>query len=345
MMIHTPEAPTDISTVPVVTPPSHPAGTVIETRNLSKRYGTVSAVEQLNLVIQRGEVFGLLGPNGAGKTTTILMMLGLTEPTAGSVRVLGYDPTREPLKVKAHVGYLPDQVGFYDELTARQNLSYIARLNRISEQETAQRIEAALRRVRLSPEALQRPVGTFSHGMRRRLGLAELLVKRAEIVILDEPTLGLDPEAAREFLELIRDLKRDGITVLLSSHLLHQVQAICDRVGLFSAGRLVLEGTVPDLAQRVLGGAYHIHLQASGPDLTQRLERLTGALRVRQNEAGHYILEAATDLRDMVARSVLEAEARLLALRLEEPDLDEVYSHFFKAQTVPHAPEVHYATA
>jgi ABC-2 type transport system ATP-binding protein len=209
-----------------------PAGEiVIETHDLTKRYGSVMAVDRLNLTLRRGEVFGLLGPNGAGKTTTILMLLGLTEPTSGRVRVLGYDPTREPLKVKARVGYLPDQMGFYDELTAQQNLRYTARLNRVPGKEADRRIEAALQRVGLNPKALSRPVGTFSHGMRRRLGLAELLVKQAEVVVLDEPTLGLDPEAGREFLDLIRALKRDGITVLLSSHLLHQVQAICDRVG------------------------------------------------------------------------------------------------------------------
>jgi ABC-2 type transport system ATP-binding protein len=318
------------------------AETVIETRGLTKHYGSVAAVEGLNLTVRRGEVFGLLGPNGAGKTTTILMLLGLTEPSSGQVRVLGYDPTREPLKVKARVGYLPDQVGFYDELTARQNLSYIARLNRIPANEAEQRIEAALQRVGLAPEALRRPVGTFSHGMRRRLGLAELLMKRAEIAVLDEPTLGLDPEAGREFLTLIGDLKRDGLTVLLSSHLLHQVQAICDRVGLFSAGRLVLEGTVPALAQQVLGGAYRIHLEADGANVAQRLASLPGVVRVQPTGDCRYSLEAASDVRDQAARAVLEGGGRLLGLRLEQPSLDDVYSHYFRtsaadAQEVSHA--------
>lgn len=322
-----------------------PAETVIETSELTKRYGALTAVDRLNLKLGRGEVFGLLGPNGAGKTTTILMLLGLTEPTSGRVRVLGCDPTREPLKVKARVGYLPDQMGFYDELTARQNLRYIARLNRLPAREADQRIEAALARVGLQPEALQRPVGTFSHGMRRRLGLAELLVKRAEIAILDEPTLGLDPEAAREFLDLIRDLKRDGITVLLSSHLLHQVQAVCDRVGLFSGGCMVLEGTVPALAQRVLGGGYRVHLEADGEHLAEHLAGVPGVVRVQPADKAAFVVEATRDVRDAVARAVHEAGGRLLALRPEQPSLDDVYRHYFETHGAPAPREVSHATA
>lgn len=313
--------------------------TVIETHRLSKRYGTKVAVEGLELTVRRGEVFGLLGPNGSGKTTTILMLLGLTEPTAGRVRVLGYDPTREPLKVKARVGYLPDQVGFYDELTARENLRYIARLNRIPYGEMERRIEAALQRMGLSAEALRRPVRTFSHGMRQRLGLAELLVKQAEIIILDEPTLGLDPEAAREFLKLIRGLKDEGVTVLLSSHLLHQVQAICDRVGLFHQGRMVLEGTVPDLAQRVLGGAYNIRLEVSGPNISDCFNGLAGVVRVQASDSRNgvyrYLVEARHDVRGEAARAVVANGGTLLSLDIEQPSLDEVYAHYF--QEVVHA--------
>ncbi|MCS7261307.1 MAG: ABC transporter ATP-binding protein, partial [Anaerolineae bacterium] len=204
---------------------------VVETHDLTKKYGDLVAVDQLNLRIRPGEVFGILGPNGSGKTTTILMLLGLTEPTSGSVRVLGLDPARQPLSVKARVGYMPDEVGFYDELSARVNLTYITKLNGLPRAEAQRRIEEALAHMGLQDVADQ-PVRTFSRGMRRRLGVAEVLLKRPQLVILDEPTQGLDPEGAREFLNIIRGLKQDGITVLLSSHLLHQVQAVCDRVGL-----------------------------------------------------------------------------------------------------------------
>ncbi len=301
---------------------------VIETEGLTKHYGEITAVDQLDLSIQAGEIYGLLGPNGSGKTTTILMLLGLTEPTAGSARVLGFDPVREPLKVKARVGYLPDQVGFYDELTARENLSYIAKLNAIPRPEAQRRIDEALERMGLADVA-DRRVGTYSRGMKQRLGLAELLLKRPQVIILDEPTLGLDPEAAREFLQSIKSLKAEGITILLTSHLLHQVQAVCDRVGLFQRGQKVLEGTVPELARQVLGGAYRIRLQARGPDLTQTLQQLTGVVSIRREDST-YELEAQSDLRAEAARAVLDAGGQLLTLELEEPSLDEIYARYFE---------------
>ena len=302
---------------------------VIETRGLTKVYGPTTAVDHLDLTLARGEVFGLLGPNGSGKTTTILMLLGLTEPTGGTVRVLGHDPAREPLHVKARVGYLPDSVGFYEELTARENLTYTARLNRIEPHEAESRIRDTLDRFGLI-EVIDQPVSSYSHGMKRRLGMADVLVKRPEIVILDEPTLGLDPEAAREFLDMVRGLKHDGFTVLLSSHLLHQVQAICDRVGLFRKGVMVLEGAVPDLARQVLGGAYRIRLETSGPDVSEALRRISGVVRWNAETPGHYVLEAEDDRRADVAEAVMQAGARLLSLHMEEPSLDDVYAHYFQ---------------
>ncbi|KOX90172.1 putative ABC transporter ATP-binding protein YxlF [Thermus aquaticus] len=299
---------------------------VIVTRGLTKRYGRVVAVEDLNLEVAEGEVFGLLGPNGSGKTTTILMLLGLTEPTSGEARVLGLDPMREPLKVKAKVGYLPDQVGFYGELTAWENLRYTTRLLGLPEAEAKARIEEVLRRMGLW-EVRDRRVSAFSRGMRQRLGLAEVLLKRPKVAILDEPTLGLDPEAAREFLDLIKGLKAEGITVLLSSHLLHQVQEICDRVGLFHRGRLALLGRVEELAARVLGGGYEILVEAS-PGLKEAFQAVEGVGRV-EAEGGRYRVLATRDVRAELAR-IAVAQGELLALALRRPSLDEVYAHYFK---------------
>jgi len=226
---------------------------IIETRGLTRRYGRQTAVDRLDLEVREGEIFGFLGPNGAGKTTTILMLLGLTEPTAGSARVLGHDPVLDPLPIKRQVGYLPENVGFYDDLTARENLQYIADLNRIPRSEAARKIESALATVGLS-DVDDKPVGAFSRGMRQRLGLAELLVKDPRLMILDEPTLGLDPDGTLKMLDLIRDLNRSrGITVMFSSHLLDQVQRICHRVGIMIQGRLVALGTLEELARRKLG--------------------------------------------------------------------------------------------
>ncbi|MDR7481250.1 MAG: ABC transporter ATP-binding protein [Armatimonadota bacterium] len=303
---------------------------VIETQNLTKRYGTFTAVDGLTLRIQAGQVFGLLGPNGSGKTTTILMLLGLTEPTSGTARVLGEDPARNPLAVKRRVGYLPDSVGFYDELTAYENLAYTARLNGLRAREADRRIAEVLQRMGLG-EVADKAVATFSRGMKQRLGLAEVLLKQPQVAILDEPTAGLDPHAAHEFLDLIRGLRVDGLTVLLSSHLLHQVQAVCDRVGLFNKGKMVLEGTVEDLARRVLGGAYRIRVEVTGDDqLDAALAGLPGVVRVRRERPGLYSLDTQTDLRGEVARRIAGTRANLLGITIEQPSLDEVYEKYFQ---------------
>ncbi len=300
----------------------------IETQGLTKRYGDLVAVRALDLHVEHGEVFGLLGPNGSGKTTTILMLLGLTEPSAGEVRVLGQDPVRKPLSIKRRVGYLPDTVGFYDELSGRENLRYTARLNGLFGREAEARIQEALLKMGLA-EAADRPVRTYSRGMKQRLGLADVLLKSPELVILDEPTLGLDPQAAHDFLDLIQHLKAEGMTILLSSHLLHQVQRVTDRVGLFHRGRMALVGRVPELAQQVLKGAYRIRLRAAGPDLVDALSRLSGVVRVRREKDG-YLVEAERDLRPLVAETAIDHGARLFSLDLEEPSLDEIYRAYFE---------------
>ena len=226
---------------------------VIETQGLTKVYGQQVAVNHLNLTIQQGEIFGFLGPNGAGKTTSLLMLLGLSEPTSGKARVCGFDPTREPLKVKRVVGYLPENVGFYDDLTAAQNLKYVARLNGIPDDQSAARIDELLRQIDLQAET-RKKVGNFSRGMRQRLGIAEVLIKAPRLVFLDEPTLGLDPDGANQMLELIQSLSRDQkITVFFSSHLLDQVQKISHRVGIMIKGHLVAAGRIQDLAKEKLG--------------------------------------------------------------------------------------------
>jgi ABC-2 type transport system ATP-binding protein len=225
--------------------------TVITARNLVKRYNRHTAVNGIDFDVFKGEVFGLLGPNGAGKTTTVLMMLGLTDITDGRLDILGLDPRRQALAVKEKIGYMPDSVGFYDNMTARENLVYTARLLGLNANQRKARIEQALARVRLLDRADDR-VSTFSHGMKRRLGLAEIVLKQAEIAILDEPTSGLDPQSTEDFLQLIESLKADGVTIILSSHLLNQVQRICDRVALFHAGRIGLMGTLEELAQQIV---------------------------------------------------------------------------------------------
>jgi ABC-2 type transport system ATP-binding protein len=222
----------------------------IRTRGLTKRYGDLVAVDGLDLEVRAGEIFGLLGQNGAGKTTTILMLLGLTEPSGGEARVVGLDPARNPLEVKRRVGYMPDSVGFYTDLTGRENLRYTARLNRILAADAETTIAEVLEQVGLTERA-DDLVDTYSRGMLQRLGIADALVKDPDILILDEPTTAIDPLGVVEILDLIRHLADErGLAVLLSSHLLDQAQLICDRVGIFHRGKLVGHGTVPELAKR-----------------------------------------------------------------------------------------------
>jgi ABC-2 type transport system ATP-binding protein len=304
---------------------------LIEAENLVKRYDGTAVVKGISFSIARGEIFGLLGPNGAGKTTTILMLLGLTDISGGEVRVLGFNPAREPLSVKRRVGYLPDTVGFYDGLTAADNLRYTARLIGFKATERDKRIADALGQVGLAEFADKR-VGTFSRGMRQRLGLAEILMKGAQIAILDEPTSGLDPHATAELLGIIRAFKAEGVSVLLSSHLLERVQSVCDRVALFSGGRIALMGSVAELGREVLGGGYVVDIEADGAGLAERLALIPGVSGVEKTGVGKLRLHADRDVRPEAAAEVVAMQGRLKFLGVQEPSLDAIYTRYFEAK-------------
>jgi ABC-2 type transport system ATP-binding protein len=305
---------------------------VIEAKGLTKKYGQAVAVDAISFTVGRGEIFGLLGPNGAGKTTTILMLLGLTDISQGEVSVLGFNPAREPLSVKRRVGYLPDTVGFYDQLSAGDNLRYTARLIGFGLAEREKRIAAALDQVGLA-EFADRHVGTFSRGMRQRLGLAEILMKGAQIAILDEPTSGLDPHATAELLGIIRRFKAEGVSVLLSSHLLERVQSVCDRVALFNSGRIALMGSVSELGREVLGAGYVVDIEADGAGLAERLALIPGVSGVEQTGIGKLRLRADRDVRPEAAAEVVAMQGRLKFLGVEEPSLEAIYTHYFEARS------------
>jgi ABC-2 type transport system ATP-binding protein len=307
---------------------------IVEAKALSKRYGALTAVDQLDLAIEKGEVFGLLGPNGAGKTTTILRMLGLTEPTSGSILTAGFDPLRQPLEVKRRVGYLPDAVGFYDHMSGRDNLRFTARLGGLARGRIEPAIADAIERVHLTDFA-EWPVRTYSRGMRQRLGIAEILMRRVEVAILDEPTSGLDPQTTREFLDLIRSLKGEGMTVVLSSHLLDLVQTICDRVALFSSGKVGLIGRVDDLMRDVLGAGYILDIEAEGDRVGERLEAVANVRRVERVSPGRFRVDAAADVRSSIAKALVQSGAELRSLSVARASLEDVYTRHF--QEVRHA--------
>jgi len=310
----------------------------IRARGLTKVYGDRTAVDRLDLDVRAGEIFGLLGQNGAGKTTTILMLLGLTEPTAGEARVVGLDPTRHPLEVKRRVGYLPDMVGFYGNLTGRENLRYTARLNRIPPAEAEVRIDEVLGQVDLAERADSR-TDTYSRGMLQRLGIADALLKDPEILILDEPTASIDPLGVVEILRLLRRLvKERGMAILLSSHLLSQVQSVCDRVGIFASGRLIGLGTVDELAARFGGLATRLRVEVDPlvaldeGDFSDRLASIPGVSAVHRpgGPSDGWEVEvdppgARDDVRRAVLRSMAEGDVPIVGISALVPSLDDIY--------------------
>jgi ABC-2 type transport system ATP-binding protein len=319
-------------------------GNIIELADLTKKYGSFTAVESLNLNIRKGEIFGLLGPNGAGKSTTILMMLGLTEPSSGMVRVCGLDPTRAPIEVKRKVGYLPEDVGFYDNRTGLENLIFTAQLNSIPQKESIEKSEQLLIKVGLK-EALHKRTGKYSRGMLQRLGLADALIKDPDVIILDEPTLGIDPKGVREFLDLIVTLSHEeGITVLFSSHDLHQVQKVCDRVGLFVNGKLLAEGNIQSLSRKIFdknsflieaeviySGLTTDHEEINNRfiNLAESIKKLEGVVNITFSDR-KYLIECSKDESSNIARIIVDSDAELNSLSKKEYGLDEIYYRYFE---------------
>lgn len=304
---------------------------MIETQDLTKAYGEFIAVDKLNLQVAEGEVFGFLGPNGAGKTTTILMLMGFCEPTSGIVRVNGYDPAREPIKVKKYVGYMPEKIGFYDDMTARENLEYTGRLNGLNSGELKSRIDSLLEVVGLKDKSDQL-VSKFSHGMKQRLGIADVMIKEPKVAIFDEPTSGIDPEGTDQVLNLIQEMARQKVTVLISSHQLHQVQKICSRVGIFSQGKMVASGSVENLGRALLReGQFNIIIPIA--QLTDKLKAAINALpsiidiTSRDNSTTVVCNE---NISDQLEGVVLKETGLRVKMKVEEFELEEIYMKYFK---------------
>jgi len=303
----------------------------VETIDLTKAYNGNVVVDKLNLRINEGETFGFLGPNGAGKTTTILMLLGLTEPTSGVTRVCGYNSTREPLKVKRIVGYIPEKVGFYEDLSAHYNLVYMARLNGLPDEEIEKRIGEALEFVGLANVAKQR-VQTFSRGMKQRLAIADVLVKMPKIAFLDEPTSGIDPEGIREMLDMIGKIARERkMTIIMSSHQLHQVQQICHRVGIMIKGKMVVEGALDQLGREALGGGqYQIEVKVAEitSAIVDSIKRIEGVVNVQQS-GDLLLVSCQKDLGPQIAKAIVDNNGLLLQMKVQSYALEDIYRKYF----------------
>jgi ABC-2 type transport system ATP-binding protein len=226
----------------------------LEINNLTKKFGTFIAVNNLSLNLDQGEVFGLLGHNGAGKTTTINIIVGLLSPTLGSVKVNGHDVEKEPLEARRDIGLLPDNVGIYPNLTAKQNLLYFSELAGVPKQKATENVTALLELVKLGDWGNVR-AEKFSRGMKQRLGIAQSLVRDPKLLLFDEPTLGIDPEGTRDMRELITNLAKErGKTILMTTHLLHDAGQVCDHIGIMKKGELIASGTLQDLRVQIGAG-------------------------------------------------------------------------------------------
>ena len=334
--------------VPAQAPETAPAAAVdewiIRTQGLTKVYGDVTAVDHLDLSIRRGEVFGLLGPNGAGKTTTTLMLLGLTTPTAGHAWIDGHDCTREAILVKKEVGYLPDNVGFYQDMTGRDNLIFSGEMNGLSEDQAKERAKELLERVGMTAAA-DRKAGTYSRGMRQRLGIADVLMKDPKIIIMDEPTLGIDPAGMHELTKLIRDLSvKDGRTILISSHELYQIQEISDRVGIFVGGKMIACGKIGELGRQIESdGSYTLDIKARAADLNvsqqdsddllrRLLSKVAGVREVSENADGTVHIEADHNIEAELLALMVGNGFVLREMHETGGDLDTIYRKYFEKE-------------
>ncbi len=306
---------------------------IIEAQNLTKKYGSIKVVDSLDLSIAEGEIYGLLGPNGAGKSTIILMLLGLTEPSEGMLKVSGFNPTREPLKVKKITGYLPEKVGFYEDMTAAQNLAYTAELNNMAFKTIPKKVQESLETVGLEKN-IHKLVGHFSKGMKQRLGIADVLIKDPKIVIFDELTEGLDPEVANQILATIADLNKEKkITFILSSHQLNLVQKVCHKVGIMSKGKLIGEGKVDELANTIVGDSKHrIDIEVSGK-VENVIEKLKALKSVKSISVEDSLISISSDedIRQEISRTIANSEdVLLIKMNIKAFSLEDIYLNYFK---------------
>ncbi len=295
---------------------------MIRTENLTKVYNGKAAVDGLDLEVGEGEIFGFLGPNGAGKSTTILMLTGMIEPTGGRCLVDGIEVAKDPLKVKQIIGYLPEDVGFYGNMTGEQNLDYFARFYGMDANTRKERIAELLELVHL--DGVTQKAGEYSRGMKQRLGLAQALINDPKVLFLDEPTANLDPEGVREYRDLVEHLAGEGKTIFVSSHILSEVREVCRTVGLLAKGKLVAQGTLDEVARTLASpesDAVRIVVETR-----ERLPELEDPEIVAVERNGtRAVVRAKADIRDRLAEVLFLEGVHVREMRIEEPDIEDVF--------------------
>jgi len=297
---------------------------MIQVNGLIKDYGTRRALDNITFDANQGEIVGFLGPNGAGKTTTMRILTGYMPPTGGEAIVAGYDILEESIEVRKRVGYLPETVPLYNDMTALDYLKFMAELRQIPDAED--RAWETLEMVNLDDRG-DSYIGNFSKGMRQRVGLAQALLHRPEVIILDEPTIGLDPAQVVEVRKVIREVGKDR-TVLFSTHILSEAQQICDRVLIINKGKIVAEDTPENLQSRVLGAErvlLRVRGDADGLDGTVKKVKGTRKVESKQEDTVEFEFAAGQDIRPQVAKAVVEAGYELMEMRPIGMSLEEIF--------------------
>jgi ABC-2 type transport system ATP-binding protein len=304
---------------------------MIETKNLTKNYGTLTAVDNLNLTIKEGDIFGFIGPNGAGKTTTMRILVTLLEPTRGTAFINGLNVTKDGKKVRRLVGYMPDFMGVYDDLKVFEYLEFFAAAFGIERKKRKSIVEGVLELTDLESKK-SATVDSLSRGMQQRLGLARVLIHDPKVLILDEPASGLDPRARIEIRELLRELKRMGKTIMISSHILSELEEICDNVGIIEHGRLVFSGTLEEIRPR-LGIESKVRVRVAEHQ-DKAIELLSALPQVRQVQA--LANEIAVTFHEgqhangIVARTLVQADLDIISIQPERLKLDDAFLQLTK---------------
>ena len=304
---------------------------MIETKNLTKNYGNLTAVDDLNLTIQDGDIFGFIGPNGAGKTTTMRILVTLLEPTRGKASINGLDVSRHGKKVRRLVGYMPDFMGVYDDLKVFEYLEFFAAAFGIERKKRKSIVEGVLELTDLQSKRSV-TVDSLSRGMQQRLGLARVLIHDPKVLILDEPASGLDPRARIEIRELLRELKRMGKTIMISSHILSELEEICDHIGTIEHGRLVFSGTMEEILSR-LGIQSKVRVRVVN-NQDKAVELLTALPQIRQVQvSGDYISVTFREGKDgdgIIARTLVNADLDIVSIQPERLKLDDAFLQLTK---------------
>jgi ABC-2 type transport system ATP-binding protein len=307
---------------------------IIETKQLTKQYGNFTAVNNLDITVNKGEVVGLLGQNGAGKTTTFLMLMGLSVPTSGTATVAGFDVINNSKGVRTVTGLLPDGGGSYEDLTPKQNLNYIGQLNDIPKPEREKRVTELLEVVGLTKVA-DKKVEQFSRGMKQRLGIAGVLMKKPKVALFDEPTIGLDPQGTKEIRDMLIKLnKEQELTIILSSHLLHDVAQTCQRVIIIRNGKLIASDTIGNLSNKLSSSnnlTIEFELTKINTDLIRELTKLNGITSVNQENHRLYV-DMDHNLAREVSETITKHNSTILLMKPKEYNLEEIFLQYYQTE-------------